>query len=86
MKNLYPKCPRCGYSYEDLEEYEPFISYWGEEGWLDSECPGCGCKFKILEHVKRTWTCRDNSIDLFLWEKDCGICEQNSKLHSKEKK
>ena len=47
-----PKCPSCGHKF-DFEDLCDYITYHGEEGWRNTECPNCECKLNINEHVTR---------------------------------
>jgi len=53
-------CSKCGFSFKNTEEYIKFVSYWGEEGWEDCECPKCNHKFQVKETVVRTWEICEN--------------------------
>lgn len=49
------KCPTCGYIYGVGEGMYPFVTYWGDEGPVADQCPGCEIELVITEHVERTW-------------------------------
>lgn len=61
------KCPHCSFDVSDdgdssaLYEIGVPITYWGwiDDGIGEVECPECGKKFKVREHVRRTYdTCK----------------------------
>jgi C4-type Zn-finger protein len=48
-------CPACGYEF-DAEDMENHITYHGEEGSQEQECPNCQAELVIEEEVVRTFT------------------------------
>ena len=54
-KSLYGVTCLCGYDF-DMEDMKNLITYWGEDGPRDEECPNCEHKMTIEEHVERTFT------------------------------
>ena len=53
------KCPKCGFEFEDCESYSKYVTYWGEEGWEECDCPECEHKFLVKEDVIRTWEVKE---------------------------
>jgi endogenous inhibitor of DNA gyrase (YacG/DUF329 family) len=49
------KCPCCGYTF-DSEDRTQYVSYWGEDGPQEAECPSCETSIVIQEHVIRRWS------------------------------
>lgn len=47
------RCP-CGYVF-DQEDLQGLITYWGEDGPQERECPRCECKLIVTECVERTY-------------------------------
>lgn len=47
-------CPECNYEF-DYEDMDAHVTYHGEDGPKDTECPSCDCKLTIDEDVTRTW-------------------------------
>ena len=48
------RCPACGYTF-DMEDMLDLITYWGEDGPKDKECPSCEQKLRVTECVERTY-------------------------------
>ena len=49
-------CPFCQYDFnKNPEDIYKRVTFWGEEGAEECECPECKKKFFVEEVVKRTW-------------------------------
>ena len=48
------RCPACSYLF-DPEDSSGLITYHGENGPQDVECPNCETAMSITEHVSRTY-------------------------------
>ena len=48
------RCPSCGYTF-NAEDKEGLVTYWGEVGPQDEECPACEQALRVTEHVERTY-------------------------------
>lgn len=48
------RCPKCGYIW-DMEALSAHITYHGEDGPRDDECPNCEAELTITEDVVRTF-------------------------------
>ena len=48
------KCPQCGYIYDEIEEINSFVTYWGDE-IKEGSCPECGVRLRIEEIVERSF-------------------------------
>lgn len=48
-------CPYCDHEIP-LDDFPPeLISYWGQEGRQEIECPSCQREFWVTEYVHRTF-------------------------------
>jgi len=51
-------CPYCrkGFAMIDGERLQGHVSYWGEDGPTETNCPSCNVPIFLQEHVTRTWS------------------------------
>jgi len=52
VHNKFPKCPHCGYDFNDLTDYYEIY----EEGEHELECPNCDLAFDVSTHVEVTFS------------------------------
>ena len=56
MKSYDFICPRCNQRcYINEEDYQYYVTYWGEDNINEYFCEHCDHEFKIKEHVTRIW-------------------------------
>jgi len=48
-------CPNCGYVFDMCEGMEKLITYWGENGPVEEDCPECEAQLLVTESVRRTY-------------------------------
>lgn len=57
-RRSHPLCPHCGDEIDmnDIEYAGGHITYWGEDGPKENDCPSCSKPIFIREHVEREWS------------------------------
>ncbi|KKN29877.1 hypothetical protein LCGC14_0839550 [marine sediment metagenome] len=48
------QCPACGYTF-DAEDMAGLVSYWGDNGPREMDCPECERAMVVTENVERTY-------------------------------
>ena len=48
-------CPDCGHVFDMCEGMEKLITYWGEDGPVEEDCPECEAQLVVTETVTRTY-------------------------------
>jgi len=56
--DLGPRCPFCGNTHCDADDWDGVVSFWGADSSVEYTCNGCELTFLVMQNISRAFLFR----------------------------